>query len=338
MKEFSRRTLLLVLLPCLATLAAAGEETFQGRNPEQWLSQMSRAFTELNYDGIFSYYSGSDLSSLRVVHAVIDGVQRERLVHLNGALREIVRDGDEVACILQPGDEILALEGSIPSGPFARAFTRRFEAVNKVYTTDFHGVGRVADRTAIRLAITPVDTERFGYRLWLDESSGLLLRSELLDNRGNRLEIFQFSRIDIDQPISEESLQPQTPSGSVISHLTLESSDPLKETVGDRHMHWRAGWLPPGFEMDSWDIRHAPNSKRSVNTLMYSDGLAAISVFIEDMPPLGAGNVTSRSGATVVLTQMIQGPDDTRHLVTVAGEVPTETARKIAQSIEYQKR
>ncbi len=80
-----------------------------------------------------------------------NGVQRERLVHLNGAPREIVRTGDEVECILQPGDEILALESSIPAGPFARAFSRAFEDVSDHYTLSLHGMDRVANRAAIRL-------------------------------------------------------------------------------------------------------------------------------------------------------------------------------------------
>ncbi len=340
MTVFPGRNLVLAMLGCLVALVSVAEETFQGRDPGEWLARMGQAFAELNYDGIFSYYSGRELSSLRVVHAVKDGVQRERLIHLNGALREIIRNGQEVSCILQPGDEILELESSIPSGPFARAFTRGFEHTNNIYSTSFRGMGRVAARSAIRLAIVPQDDDRFGYRLWLDENSGLLLRSELLDQAGEKLEIFQFTVIQIGQPVSEESLQPETHSGSVVSHLTLESSDPLQmpiETNAEpKRMNWKAGWLPKGFAMDSWDIRRVPSSKKSVNTLMYSDGLAAFSVFIEDMPPSGAGNVVSRNGATVVVTQMVEGPRKSKHLVTVVGEVPTSTASRIASSVEYE--
>ena len=130
---------------------------------------------------------------MRVVHSVTNGVQRERLVHLNGAPREIVRTGDEVECILRPGDEILALESSIPSGPFARAFSRAFEGVSDNYTLSLHGTDRVANREAIRLAVVPRDAQRYGFRLWLDQATGLLLRSELVDMKGAKLEIFQFA-------------------------------------------------------------------------------------------------------------------------------------------------
>jgi len=69
---------------------------------------------------------------------------------------------------------------------------------------------------------------------------------------------------------------------------------------------------------------------------MYSDGLAAFSVFIEDMPVSGALNVVSRSGATVAVSEIVTGgPDDAHHLVTVVGEIPTATAQRIAHSIHY---
>ena len=100
-------------------------------------------------------------------------------------------------------------------------------------------------------------------------------------------------------------------------------------------MRWEAGWVPGGFAMASWDIRRTPSKLKSINTLMYSDGLAAFSVFIEAMPPAGAGQMVSRQGATVAVTNLVEGPADERHLVTVVGEVPTETARRVANSVRY---
>jgi sigma-E factor negative regulatory protein RseB len=303
------------------------------RTPEQWLDMMNRGFLEASYDGIFSYFSGGDLSTLRVVHTVTNGVQRERLVHLNGAPREIVRTGDDVECILQPGDEILALESSIPSGPFARAFSRAFEGVSENYTMSLHGIDRVANRQAIRLAVMPRDAQRYGFRLWLDQDTGLLLRSELVDMKGTKLEIFQFATLKVGGPISEKDLEPEAGVGSLTSHLSIESSAPAETR---RKVSWQAAWVPDGFTMASWDIRRTPSTSKSVDTLMYSDGLAAFSVFIEDMPENGANELVSRSGATVAVSQVVTGgPKQGRHLVTVVGEIPTATAQRIAQSIRY---
>lgn len=320
-------------LTALLAVAVPGHAA-EAVRPEVWLDDMNRAFRDLNYDGVFSYFTGSDLASLRVVHMVIDGEQRERLVHLNGAPREIVRTGDTVACILLPGDKLLELEGSIPSGPFARAFVRRFDRISGNYALSYFGEDRVAGRVALRIAVSPKDQDRYGYRLWLDKEHRLLLRSELIDLNGARLEIFQFTSIVTGDAVKASSLNSEEPDGSMITHLTLANDNPTP--VAKRDIRWRARWLPAGFTMDAADIRRTPSKLKTVNTMMYSDGLAAFSVFVEDMPESGAANMVSRNGATVAVTHFVPGPNQKNALVTLVGEVPEDTAWRVAKSIYYQ--
>jgi sigma-E factor negative regulatory protein RseB len=331
----NRSVLLFTLLGLFASAGSAVADPDQERTPREWLDRMNRAFLEASYDGVFSYYSGDDLSTLRVVHTVTNGVQRERLVHMNGAPREIVRTGDAVECILQPGDEMLALESSIPTGPFARAFTTAFEGLSDNYTLSLHGTDRVANRQAVRLAVMPRDSQRYGFRLWIDRETGLLLRSELVDLKGVKLEIFEFATIKVGGPISEQDLAPEFGAGALKTQLSLESTQ-RESAPGQRRVNWEAHWVPDGFTMASWDIRRMPSSAKSVDTLMYSDGLAMFSVFIEDLPDTGGTTLVSRSGATVAVSEVVKGgPKDAHHLVTVVGEIPTATAQRIAQSIRY---
>jgi sigma-E factor negative regulatory protein RseB len=296
------------------------------------LMKMNRAFSDLAYDGVFSYFSGDELASLRIVHKVMDGVQRERLVHLNGAPREIVRHGEEVACIVMPGDDLLALEQSIPAGPFARAFVRQFERIDSSYSVDEFGEGRVAGRIAQRIGVSPKDEHRYGYRLWLDRETALLLRSELVDQEGNKLEIFQFTNVKIGDEVDAGALEPEEKSGSKVSHLRLEQSDPLQPIVSKHTSLWRTNWLPPGFEMASTDVRRAPLSGQAIDSLMYSDGLSAFSIFIEPMPKGGASSMVSQTGATVAMTHHVASGSD-HYLVTLVGEIPPPTARSIIQSV-----
>ena len=308
----------------------AASELDERRALTDWLSRMDSAFQDFDYDGVFSYFSGNDLATIRVVHKVVDGVEHERMVHLNGALREIIRIGQEVLCIVQPGDDLLALEGSIPAGPYARVFSRRFDAIGDSYDVQVAGTGRVAGRDAMRLAIVPRDRDRFGYRLWLDDETGLLLRSELHDVDGSSLEIFQFTMLKIGDVASEE-LEPSTSHGSITSHLS-----PTNQTfvTRDEPLNWHAEWVPAGFRMTSADIRRPPADQKDVYTMMFTDGLTAFSIFVESMPE-GAGDVVSRNGATVALTRLVDGPD-AEHLVTVVGEVPVATARRIAAGVVHQ--
>ncbi|MFK7914068.1 MAG: MucB/RseB C-terminal domain-containing protein [Pseudomonadales bacterium] len=304
-------------------------------SPEQWLNAMNRAFSELNYDGVFSYFTGSDLATLRVVHMVVDGSQRERLVHLNGAPREILREDEDVSCIVMPGDDLIELESSIPSGPFARAFVRRFDQLSDFYGLSFHGYDRVANRRAVRMSVRPKDQDRFGYRLWLDESTKMLLKSELVDGAGKRLEIFQFTALAtgdaVDAGALNPALDPTSVDGSMVSHMALAVNQPQPQARAQ--LRWQVRWVPSGFTMAAADVRRKPSTLKNVNTMMYSDGIAAFSVFIEDMPEAGAGNIESRNGATVAVTHLAQQRPP--RLVTVVGELPTATARRIAESVDF---
>ncbi len=52
-------------LTALLAVAVPGHAA-EAVRPEVWLDDMNRAFRDLNYDGVFSYFTGSDLASLRV--------------------------------------------------------------------------------------------------------------------------------------------------------------------------------------------------------------------------------------------------------------------------------
>jgi sigma-E factor negative regulatory protein RseB len=326
--------------PALAVVVATvlvligGRAALAAEDARVWLTDMNGAFNELNYDGVFSFFNGSELASLRIVHVLVDGIPNERLIHQNGAPREIVRRGEEVVCILMPGDDLLALESDRPAGPFARAFVRRYDNLSEYYRLTFSGEDRVADRSAVRLAVSPLDSHRFGYRLWLDTETRLLLKSELVDGDGKPLEIFQFSTLIIGDAVDPTALEPEgeTEVPHIRSSLSLDSKPSIPVT---EEVRWSPEWLPVGFRMASSNVRTTPNQLKSINTMMFTDGLSAFSVFIEDMPPAGAASMVSRSGATVAVTHLTEGPDAGHHLVTLVGELPTETAQRIARSIRH---
>lgn len=320
---------------CLVSLADA-RQAYGAASPsaEELLAGMHRAFSDLDYDGVFTYANGSDLTALRVVHKLVSGEQRERLIHLNGAPREILRHGEDVVCIVMPGDDIAALEQSIPAGPFARAFVREFERLSDSYMVETMGEGRVAGRQAIRVAVAPKDEHRFGHRLWLDAENMMLLRSELVDHDGGKLEVFQFSQVRFGDDVQSGALEAEDMSGSMVSHLTLKERKTLaSENQQVSPASWRLGWLPNGFKMASADLRKTPASEQHVTSMVYSDGLATFSIFIEIMPESGAAPMVSRNGATVAITRGV-ARDKTHYLVTLVGEIPQQTGVRLLDALE----
>ncbi|MYD96670.1 MAG: hypothetical protein F4X98_04685 [Gammaproteobacteria bacterium] len=314
------------------------------RTPEDWIETMESAFRNLDYDGVFSYsatthselrvtqqrgqrtlgfsagLSNTKLATFRIVHKVVDGVERERIVGLDGPHREIVRTGEEIVYVLESGDELLNLGEAIP-GPYARNLMVGALETGDHYRMEVSGGGRVAGRKAVRLDIVPVAGDRFAHRLWLDEATSLLLRSELRDTFGRQLEMMQFTSLRLGNEVALEDLEPSV-DGVRVTRQAQHASGFLE--TGDSH--WASHWSPPGFRVTRADSRQDPTD---VDVLTFSDGLASYSVFIETMPEAGAGSVTSRNGATVVLTH-VASCDSGDHLVTVVGEIPESTARQVA--------
>ena len=204
----------IALIFVLNALLVGGAE----RSALEWLDTMNRAFRTLDYDGVFSYQSGTELTTLRVVHVVIDGIEHERLVHLDGARREFLRRGQEITRILQPGDDILELEKAVPPTRFVRAFSSRLDAIVDLYRVELTGTGRVAGRRAVRLNIAPRDQDRYGVGIWLDDSTGLLLRFERYDLAGTALERFQFGRLMIGD-VPRAAVVPVESAGAVMMEM-----------------------------------------------------------------------------------------------------------------------
>ena len=328
----SSRPILVWLLAAGAVASYAQSEFAQGRTPEQWLDAMHAAFDELGYDGVFMYRGGSEIAMLRIVHLNVDGVKRIRLVHLNGAPREVIRHGDHVVRMV-PLNETLPVGRSTPVGPWGRSFAPRLQAAEKHYRMHIDGEDRIAGRRAVHIKVCPWDENRFGHRLWLDHATGLLLRSELHDAQGDNLEVFQFASLVIGEGIPESALEPEPGEAWVHEPLTAQSGEARAPAVPIR---WHAGWVPDGFVMADAEVCDLRGSGEAVTTMMWSDGLAAFHVFVESTPDGDASDLVSRDGATVVVTHVVRPPRMDQHLVTVVGEVPTRTARRIARSVYYQ--
>ena len=326
-------TVLPWLLVASAVTSYAQSDPSQRKTPEQWLKAMHAAFDELGYDGVFMYRGGSEFATLRIVHLNVDGVKRVRLVQLNGAPREVIRRGDHVVRMAPPDDESLRLGGATPVGPWGRSFAPRFEVAEQHYRIHIDGEDRIAGRRAVQIMLRPWTEDRFGHRLWLDHDTGLLLRSELHDARGDNLEVFQFASVVIGDGISESSLEPEPGDGWVHEPLTSEHGG---ERSADAPIRWHAGWVPDGFVMADAEVCDLRGLGEAVTAMMWSDGLAAFHVFVESTPDSPVPDLVSRNGATVVVTHVVKPTQVDPHLVTVVGEVPTETASRIARSVYYQ--
>ncbi len=293
------------------------------------LERMTQAGKELNYQGVFAYQTGRTLQSIQIFHRNDSEGESERLMSLNGVAREVIRSNDMVTCINPEGKQI-----SVSRRPLGRGFPsdlpRRVRSATPFYDVVMGDEERIAGRMTQELAIMPIDGYRYGYRLWVDKETDLLLKSELLAENGDVLETFAFTAIETNVDISDEDLKPQT-SGEEMTWHQSEPGKPVVSTDERLVSNWDTTWLPEGFSLVASQNRLRATNGSYVEQRVYSDGLSSVSIFIERIKAqhnhLQGG---SHMGAVNAFGTIIHS-----HFVTVVGEVPATTVEKIGAGIEF---
>lgn len=294
----------------------------QAEEAQRWLERMTNAVKTLNYQGTFVYNHQGRLETMRLIHRADEHGEQERLYSLTGVPREIIRDNEKVTCIL-PEDRAVRIDWRQSSNPFAEVIPADIEPLREHYRFELQGKGRVADRSGQVIAILPRDQYRYGYRLWIDTESGLLLRSDLLNETGETLEQLLFTRLETVDVIPDEWLQPAI-SGDNFVRYQLE-----RDRLGPKPATstWHAA-NPPGYELRAHRLQYLPGRAKQVEHLLFSDGLASVSVYIEQTDAEHAFSGVSRVGAVSAFGRWLEGTQ-----FTVVGEVPVKTVERIGKSL-----
>ena len=330
--------LALALAVALCGAASAAEparpaEPAHSRQPTramQWLRRMNHALTVLDYEGTFAHSQNGKVQMLRIIHRVQDGVVSERLQSLDGSGREFIRRGSKLTCYL-PDKRIVLVEHMPPMSsllggiPVINAETARFYDIREATRM------RVDQHETRLITVMPRDQFRYGYRLWIDRS-GLPLKIQLWDARkrpgGHVIEQIAFATLKVRSHIPDSAFKPGI---STAGYRWLRTDALAPQSSKGKMRAWSARWLPPGFHMAMSAAQVMPGSPGPVDHLVYTDGLASVSVFVEkhaEPPPRRPVVESVRMGASYVFSTFVDG-----HRVTAVGEVPARTVRSIADSV-----
>lgn len=303
----------LLLVPGAGSLAADGE-------PNQWLARMTQAVESTNYEGTVIRIANGQAEALKVIHTVADGVVREKLVSQEGDGLEIIRNGNEVHCILPDKQYVLVEEWNDQSTLFSTLPSSDIRFGNE-YDVAIVREDRVAGHKAVLIAIRPHDEFRFGHRVWLDLRTGFPLQTQLIGENGAALEQVKFAEITLDKEIVASDLAP-----SYSTDTFKWYNRPERQVTPVSSSLWNTDDLPAGFRvMETHEETLAGGAEVSTH-ILFSDGLANVSVFVsehdgKEFAPRSAVGA-SHSYSTVV--------GDFR--VTAIGEVPAATVERIATS------
>lgn len=286
------------------------------------LARMAETMRTGAYEGTFVYQRADDLQTMSLAHAVIGGVEHERLRTLSGEPFEVVRAGDQVTCVWPQASEALVArrpEELLPSRPVAD-----LDELPPMYTAEIVGRERIAGRDTDVIVIRPRDQQRYGYRMWLGRDEHLLLRSDLVSPDGTTLERMLFTRMETHKALRSRHFKPEIDEGDYAEHYTTGSDDDVLDSPV-----WLVGELPAGFKAVSHRMRTMADGGPPVQHSVYSDGLASVSVFVEP----AVSETPALQGLTYMGAVNAFGRRVGDHQVTVVGELPAATVRAIAGSV-----
>jgi len=308
----------------LSLVALAAPPAHAGAsNAAGWLARMSEALAELNYDGLFTHTAGERSETMRIVHRIEGGRSVERLVSLDGSGREIVRTAEEVHFYM-PDRRVVLVEPRSDEGSLLRALPAPSPGLEQLYTLAVRKGSKLLGRDVRILDILPRDVYRYGYRLWLDEETAMPLRSEVVNGEGRAVEAMHFTRLEVRDRIAARELEPAVDATGFQWVRASKRPDTHVASVG-----WRPRKVPPGFRLVATRLQVVPGVPVPVQHLVFSDGFASVSVFIEPGPAKGPSPPESTSvGSANAFSTQVRG-----HVVTAIGEVPTATVRDLATSV-----
>ena len=306
----------------LALAAALGAGAAQAQSPETlgWLRKMYDASQKLSYSGTFVYQQGARSETSRITRYGAGDI--ERLEVLDGVPRECVRTRDKVRCYL-PNSKVVKVENCAADHNFPALLPEKVGELARHYDISLGETRRIANFDCQAILLKPKDNLRYGYRLYADASSGMLLKAMTVDAGGDTIEQFSFTQISIGN-VTRDMVRPRHDAAS----WRVDNA----EASPGRLAGWSLSAELPGFRK-VMELKRRLGESRQTGQMVYSDGLAAVSVFIE---PLGAARRDAvRTGLASVGAIHIYTREVANHVVTVVGEAPAASVQRIANAVEY---
>jgi sigma-E factor negative regulatory protein RseB len=318
-------------VPCAAAQAGGTAPDSQMRS---WLARIHEAAGKRNFQGTFVVSGGGMVSSARIAHFCVGPNQFERIESLDGQARHVFRHNDLVHTVW-PGSRVAVVEQSPQQPAFPALLQAGDDRIGEFYELHAQGTGRVAGHEAEVMHLRPRDRLRYGYRLWSERVSGLLLRADVLAEGDEVLETSAFSEVTIGiKPQPDSVLQPMR---------RLDGFRVLRPQLQPTSLE-AEGWVMnaavPGFRLVRGVRRPMDAAGGEVDMqapavlqAIYSDGLTHVSMFIEPYDPQRhTREMRASLGATQTLMRR-QGD----WWLTLVGDVPLKTLKLFANGLERSK-
>jgi sigma-E factor negative regulatory protein RseB len=318
-----------LLLVAVASGAALARDESSSDEAFAWLKKMAAAARQLNYAGTIIYQHRNQVETSRVAHFVNSaGGEVARLETLDGPPREVIRSNDQVVCYLPNVKTVLIEDRNRSVRNFPALVPESVQGLSESYQMRMENPDRVAGHDCRWIGVVPRDQLRYGRRFCAEVGSGFPLRAQTLNEKGDAVESFAFTQLTIGAPFTREQVRSRYADASRVQKWKVERSgfNPPEATPADTG--WALANPLAGFRK-IMEGKRSIGSRGTVSQIVFSDGLAAISVFIEPSQRAHPAQSLSHQGAVNIYTRA-----HGNYVVTALGEAPATTVMQIANSLE----
>lgn len=299
---------------------STAEQEFDLMSAHAWMRRLSKTIDQVSFEINF-VVSSKKRETMPYVwrHSLMEnGNAIEQLSLLNGPGFEQIRINDKVS-VFEPGFTPLSIRSSYIDGPIPNAFIHSPDILLKGYDVLLMGRNRISGRMAQQIRVISKDKSRYQYHLWLDEQTGLLLKQNMYDLKGELLEQIQVTQLTLNDEVKQHFV-----------NLKSEQLPPIGAApiAKEQQLKWAVGFTPIGMEIVVQNLRRISITGQPAEYMMLSDGLVDVSVYVMKATDISQEDIALTTGATSVVSI-----SDGRVQVSIVGEIPIETASKMANSI-----
>jgi sigma-E factor negative regulatory protein RseB len=315
------------LLPAALALGAAcgAAAAPPGNDPVEWLQRAAQAARSASYSGTYAHSNGDRASTIRITHIAVGNDEQERIEPLDGPPHEIVRHNEDMLCYF-PDAKTVRLDRRVSARFFPAIFSAPAAAVAASYVPSLGNIESVLGFDCQWIRLEPKDALRYSQSVCAEMNTGLIIRSKTFNAQHQVIEQYTFTDLRIGQAVVPRNEVKSTFEARVKRWFT--DTRPRDEAKGVE-TGWAVNDAPPGFQKVTELHRTMPGRAAPVSQLVFSDGVASISVFVEaNTTPPRTAEASSEDGTT---TFFVRPMGDT--LVSVLGEVPLATAQQVARSV-----
>lgn len=307
----------------LALLMSCSSYGVEHQTTQDWLKTVAIAGRLTNFSGVFVYHYNHRVETYQISHVMVNDSVYEKITNLDGQKQEIIRHHGQTWCYRN--HKMVQVATQQAQTKFPTLLLEQLSELNDSYQAQDTGVTNVAGYATQVVMFKPKDSYRYTHKIWVNTDTGLLLKSAVLDEKQQILEQYVFTQLKIGAEVDKKWLT-ETKANGVNLGADAKALLPITTASG-----WGVDVLPSGFRKLQEIKRPMSGKHAPVTQLVFSDGLSAISVFIEpaDQDEDDTEGLSTR-GALNLYQKVIN-----QHLFTVVGEVPARTVMQVIDSIRY---